>query len=291
MPSRTVENRELRGATMGTIVITGGTGAVGGAAARALVQGGHHVVLLGRDPARLQGAVRSFPAPKSAPAPETVRCDLASLASVRAAAADLAVRCPRIDALVNCAAVFVRERKTTPEGQETMLVTNHLGPFLLTNLLLDRLHGSAPSRVVTVSAPSTTEIDFDDLQGERKWGAFTQFGRTKMANLLFAYSLARREEPAQMTSNVLFPGLVRSGLMKDANAAVRGLSGMMSKPPEAAGSALAWLAVDPSLRGATGKFYKLTKLDETNAYSHDAQVQDRLWSESAGLVGLGRPSS
>jgi NAD(P)-dependent dehydrogenase (short-subunit alcohol dehydrogenase family) len=206
--------------------------------------------------------------------------------SVRQAAADLLNRLPRVDALVHSAAVFLPERRVTPEGFETMFATNHLGPYLLTNLLLDRLRGSARSRVITVSAPSTSEIDFEDLQGERKWSALTQFGRTKMANLLFAYGLGRRETPSLLTSNVLFPGLVKSGLMRNANAAVRGLSGLMSKPPEAAGNALAWLATDPGVGDLSGKFYKLTKPDDSNEYSRDPSNQDRLWALSAQLAGL-----
>ena len=267
-------------------MITGATGAVGGASTRILAKGGHHLILLGRDPSRLAEVARALPRGESAPSVETVLCDLSSLQSVRAAATDILNRNPRIDALVHSAAVYLSERKLTAEGFETMFVTNHLGPFLLTNLLLDRLHASAPSRVITVSAPSTSEIDFDDLQAERMWSALTQFGRTKMGNLLFAYGLARRQPVSQVTSNILFPGLVKSGLMKDANAAVRGLSGLMSKPPEAAGNALAWLTVDPAVGQVTGRFYKLSRPDDSNAYSHEAPTQDRWWSVSAQLVGI-----
>jgi NAD(P)-dependent dehydrogenase (short-subunit alcohol dehydrogenase family) len=269
---------------MATIVITGGTGAVGGAAAFVLAKGGHRVILLGRDRARLSSAVQALPKGTDAPSADTVLCDLSSLQSVRTAAEELAGRCPKIDALVHSAAVFVSERELTPEGFETMFATNHLGPFLLTNLLLDRLRASGTSRVITVSAPSTSEMDFEDLQGARKWSALTQFGRTKMANLLFAYGLARRQRDSHVTSNVLFPGLVKSGLMRNANAAVRGLSGLMSKSPEAAGNALAWMAVDPTVGTVSGKFYKLTKLDDSNAYSRDASNQDRLWTTSAQLT-------
>jgi len=269
-----------------TIVISGTTGAVGGAAAGSLARSGHRVVMLGRDANRLAQAAQAIRSSRANSVVETVACDLSSMKSVRQAAADLLNRLPRVDALVHSAAVFLPERKVTPEGFETMFATNHLGPFLLTNLLLDRLRGSAGSRVISVSAPSTSEIDFEDLQGERKWSALTQFGRTKMANLLFAYGLARRETPSLVTSNVLFPGLVKSGLMRNANAAVRGLSGLMSKPPEAAGTALAWLATDPGVGDLSGKFYKLTKPDDSNAFSRDPSNQDRLWALSAQLAGL-----
>jgi retinol dehydrogenase 14 len=271
---------------MATIVITGATGAVGGAAAGALSKVGHKLVLLGRDPRRLSELSRELSNARAGSTVDTVPCDLSSLGSVRSAALELNTRFPRIDALVHSAAVFVPDRRQTTDGLELMFATNHLGPFLLTNLVLERLRESAPSRVVTVSAPSTTEIDFEDLQAERKWSALTQFGRTKMANLLFAYALARRQPAPQMTSNILFPGLVKSGLLKNANAAVRGLSGLMSKSPETAGNALAWLTANPAVGPTTGQFYKLAKPDSSNAYSHDQTIQDRMWSVSAQLVGL-----
>jgi NAD(P)-dependent dehydrogenase (short-subunit alcohol dehydrogenase family) len=272
---------------MATIVLTGATGAVGGAAAGVLSTGGHKLVLLGRDPKRLAEFSQSLLKSAAGSTVDTVLCDLSSLKSVRTAAAELNARLPRIDALVHSAAVFVSDRSVTPDGFELMFATNHLGPFLLTNLVLERLRASAPARVVTVSAPSTSEIDFEDLQSERKWSALTQFGRSKMANLLFAYALARIQPAPQVSSNTLFPGLVKSGLMRHANAAVRGLSGMMAKSPEAAGKALAWLAVDPAVGLASGQFYKLSKLDNSNAYSREQLIQDRMWSVSAQLVGLG----
>jgi len=271
---------------MATIVLTGATGAIGGAAAGALSTGGHKLVLLGRDSKRLAELSQSLSRSATGSTIDTIPCDLSSVGSVRSAASEINARLSRIDALVHSAAVFVPDRRLTPDGLELMLATNHLGPFLLTNLVLERLRSSAPSRVVTVSAPSTSEIDFEDLQAERKWSALTQFGRSKMANLLFAYALARKQQAPQVTSNILFPGLVKSGLMKNANAAVRGLSGMMSKPPEAAGKALAWLAVDPAVGQTSGQFYKLSKLDSSNAYSHDQSIQDRMWSVSAQLVSL-----
>jgi NAD(P)-dependent dehydrogenase (short-subunit alcohol dehydrogenase family) len=270
---------------LATILISGATGAVGGAAASSLAKAGHRLVLLGRDASRLTLASQSVASARPGSPIETVVCDLSSLQSVRQAATELLGRLPRVDVIVHSAAVFVPERTVTPEGFETMFATNHLGPFLLTHLLLDRLRASAPSRVITVSAPSTSEIDFEDIQGGRKWSALTQFGRTKMANLLFAYGLARRETASHVTSNVLFPGLVKSGLMRNANAAVRGLSGLMSKSPEAAGAALAWLSTDPAVAGESGKFYKLTKPDDSNAYSRDPSNQDRLWTVSAQLTG------
>jgi NAD(P)-dependent dehydrogenase (short-subunit alcohol dehydrogenase family) len=186
--------------------------------------------------------------------------------------------------LIHCAAVFVRERRVSPEGFELMFATNHLGPFLLTRGLLSALRAGALSRVVTVSAPSTTELDFSDLQSSRKFSAFNAFGATKTANLLFAYELARRLDGTGVTSNVFFPGVVRSKLMRDAPAVVRGLAGLAGKRPEEVGTALAWFALDPSLDGVTGRFFKLTKESDSSEYSRDPANQRRLWEESEQLT-------
>jgi NAD(P)-dependent dehydrogenase (short-subunit alcohol dehydrogenase family) len=264
----------------------GATGAIAGADATALARRRHQLVLLGRDPSRLSEAARLVCGTRTRSAVEPVTCDISSLASVRAAATAIGDRFGRIDALVHSAAVFVRSRSVTSEGNDRMLATKHLRLFLLTDLLLERPRTSAPARLVVVSAPSTTELDFEDFQGEKTWGALTQFGRSRMANPLFTFALARRQPAAQVTANVLFPGLVKFGLMKDVNAAIRGLSGTMSRFPEAAGDALTWLTVDPSSAPTSGQFCKLEKLESSNAYSRDVTVQDRLWPESARPVGL-----
>lgn len=215
---------------------------------------------------------------------DTMLADLSSLSSTRNAAEMIGSSNSQLNGLIHCAAIFARERRLTPEGFELMFATNHLGPFLLTLRLLPALRAGAPSRVITVSAPSTTELDFSDLQSSQKFGAFKAFGATKTANLLFAYELARRLEGTGVTSNVFFPGVVRSKLMNDAPAVVRGLAGMAGKKADDAGSSLAWFALDPSLERITGKFYKLSKESDSSKYSRDPVVQRRLWEESERLV-------
>ncbi len=212
--------------------------------------------------------------------------DLSDQGSVRELAQEFQQNHARLHVLVNNAAVFTPQRQVTKEGQELMFATNHLGPFLLTNLLLDALKAGAPARVITISAPSTTEINFDDLQGERDFRPFQAFGASKMANLLFTYGLAKRLEGTGVTANVVHPGVFKSGLMRNASGAIRLMTGIVGKSPEKAAEAVAYVATSPDLQGVTGRFFKGKKPSESSPYSRDPAVQVRLWEVSERLLGL-----
>lgn len=267
-------------------VMTGVTGSVGGAAAQALAQTGATVALVCRDQRRgeaLRGAIRSATGQDSS---EVFTGDLSSLDSVRGLAAQLRQRYPVIDGLVNNAAVYKKERLLTADRLETMFATNHLGPFLLTHLLLDRLKASSDARILNVTAPSTTALDFDNLQSERAFNPLTAFGRTKMCNLLFTYALAGHLMGTSVTANALHPGLVRSSLMQEALIVIRWLSALVSKPPtQAAESAVYWLTAAQA-KGVTGELVKDRQIIQSNAYSHDPSIQQRLWEVSERLCGI-----
>ena len=269
------------------IVITGATGTIGGASAASLAAQGHSAVLVVRDAQR--GAEARARILQASPGIriEIAVYDLSLMNSVRAATASILALSSKLAGLIHCGAVFTRDRHETSEGFEVMFATNHLGPFLLTEGLLPALKAGSPSRVIPISAPSTTELDFADLQSSRKFTAFTAFGATKTANLLFAYELARRMQGSKVISNVFFPGVVRSRLMAEAPAVVRGLAGLAGKRPEEATLALATLATDPSLESTTGKIFKLTKLSDSSGYSRDPEVHRQLWEASERLVASG----
>jgi NAD(P)-dependent dehydrogenase (short-subunit alcohol dehydrogenase family) len=263
-------------------VVTGVTGSLGGAVAQALAQTGATVALVCRDQRRGE-AVRSAIGQDSS---EVFTGDLSSLESVRGLASQLRQRYPFIDGLVNNAAVYKKERLLTADKFETMFATNHLGPFLLTHLLLDRLKASPDARILNVTAPSTSALDFDNLQGERAFNPLTVFGRSKMCNLLFTYELARRLKGTSVTANALLPGLVKSSLMQEAFIVIRWLSALVSRPPtQAAESAVYWLTAAQA-KGATGELVKGRQIIQSNAYSHDLSIQQRLWVVSERLCGI-----
>src|SRR5438093_5429422 len=246
---------------MATIVVTGATGAIGSAAVAALTKQRAQVIALSRP---------SF--------------DLSSFASVRAAARELNRSTGHIDALLNIAAVYVARFQKSADGLELMLSVNHLGPFLLTNLLRDRL--SPGGRVITVTAPSGTRVDVDRLLDRHRFSAFHTFGATKAANLLFTFELARRAKRWDVRANAFHPGVVRSELMREASRPVRFLSRLISNSPERAAQDLVDVALSPSFAGTTGWFFKGTRRIDPPKPPMDVGQQSVLWKRSAELVEL-----
>ena len=276
--------RPMRGPTAPPVVVlTGATGALGGATAVALARRGATVVLLVRDSTRGSEARQRVQRALPTSSTELVIADLSDPSSVRRAATSIRATHPRLQGLILCAATFSRTRQVTPRGLELMFATNHLGPFVLAQDLLPALEAGAPARVITVSAPSTSKLDFADLQSAKRFGSLSTFGATKAANLLFAYALAQKTAGTGVTSNVFYPGLVRSRLMREAPVVIRGLVGLMSRGPERAGEALATLALDPEFADVSGRFFRLTTMTDTSAYSRDPENQRRLWEVSEHL--------
>lgn len=269
-----------------TCLITGASGGLGKATALGLARLGTSVIMASRDETRGEVDRAEVAARSGNNAVKFMPLDLASQQSVRDLAARIKAESGRVDVLINNASVFKGKRSVTPEGLENMFGTNHLGHFLLTNLLLDVLKASPQARIINITAPSTTRLNFDDLQGERKFNALSAFGASKMCNLLFTYELARRLAGTPATSNALHPGLMKSNLMSEAPAPIRWLTRLFSSTPERASVSLLHLASSPQLAGVTGKFFKGVKMSTSNAYSRDVDVQRRLWDVSARLVGL-----
>src|SRR4051794_18725264 len=193
-----------------TVLVTGGSGGIGLATAHGLIGLGARVGIVGRDPQRLQAAVEQIGRQHPRAAVDLFVADLSSQSEVCALAAAALNTYPRLDVLVNNVGGFWAHRHRTVDGLERTFAVNHLAPFLLTNLVLDRLKGSAPARVVTVSshAHATGRIYFDDLQGERSYSGARAYNQSKLANVLFTYELARRLPAASLTANALHPGVV-----------------------------------------------------------------------------------
>lgn len=265
-------------------VVTGVTSGIGKALALSLAKTGEHVVLVAREAQRGNQLEQEIRSQMQDPNIEVVLSDLSSLSSARNAAAVIKSKHEKIDVLINNAAVYKQRRELSTDGFERMFVTNHLGPFLLTHLLLPPLMTSGSARILNITAPSTVELDFDDLQGERTFNSLRAFGATKMMNLLFTFELARRLENMGVTVNAIHPGLARSSLMNESGAITRFFLRLASAPAERVAVDIVRVAMDPEFEKVTGRFLHKSKEIEVPAYAHDREAQKRLWDISSNLA-------
>ncbi len=265
-----------------TVVISGATGAIGSATASVLARRGARVVLMARPSERLDQLVEQLGGTDNRIS--SVPVDLSSMSSVRLAAREINRAGGRVDALINMAAVFVRTFEKTSDGFELMLATNYFGPFLLTNLLRDRLLGGG--RVISVTAPSTTNVDMERLFSKEHFDPFHTFGATKALDLMVTFELARRAKRWDVRANAFHPGLVRSELMREAPRAVRILSRLVSGSAERAAQDLAELAISPAHAGTTGWFFKGTRRIDPPKSATDQALQAALWRRTAELVEM-----
>lgn len=271
-------------------VVTGATSGIGKALTVDLAKTGETVVMVARDQDHGEVTLKEIGLAAPNQNIDLQLCDLSVLSSVRNLAEILKSKYPTIDVLINNAGVYKRRRVVTVDGFEEMFAANHLGPFLLTNLLLEQLqeavqvNGSA--RILNITAPSTVSLNFDDLQNEKNFNSLRVFGETKMANLLFTFELARRLENTGITVNAIHPGLTRSGLMREGSFLVRLLTRLASSPPEKVTGPILQAAVGPEFEKTTGKFLHAAKEIDVPAYAHDREAQQRLWEVSERLTGL-----
>jgi NAD(P)-dependent dehydrogenase (short-subunit alcohol dehydrogenase family) len=273
-----------------TVLITGGTGGIGKATASGLAALGARVAITGRDRRRAEDAAAEIRADGGPPV-EVFVADMAMQAEVRQLATDVLAALPRLDVLVNNVGGFWNTRRVTADGLEHMFALNHMAPFLLTHLLVDRLIESAPARVVTVSSDAQRlgRIDFADLQSERSWSGQRAYNQSKLANVLFTYELARRLRGTGVTANVLHPGVVRTGFGAEDPGRIQRmitpLMGLMKSPEQGALTPI-HLASAPEVEGVTGQFFVNRKPRRSSRRSYDEADALRLWEVSAQLVGL-----
>ena len=274
------------------VLVTGGTGGIGRATASGLAALGARVGITGRDQARTEAAAAAIRAGPGNPAVDAFAADMSVQAGVRRLAARVLGAYPRLDALVNNAGGFWAHRHVTADGLEHTFALNHLAPFLLTSLLLDRLTASAPARIVTVSsgAHASGRTDFDDLQGERNYSGQRAYSQSKLANVMFTYELARRLEGTGVTATVLHPGVVRTSFGAEDQTArfavmIRAARLFMKTPAQGAITPI-YLASSPEVEGITGRYYTNRKPKTSSKASYDTAAATRLWQASADLTGL-----
>jgi retinol dehydrogenase-14 len=275
-----------------TVLITGGTGGIGRATAVGLASMGARVGITGRDKGRAQRAAAEIASESGASGVDVFVADMSSQVDVRRLATEVLAAYSRIDVLVNNVGGFWSHRHLTADGLEHTFALNHLAPFLLTTLLLERLKASAPARVVTVSsgAQSMGKIDFDDLMGERTYSGQTAYNQSKLANVMFTYELSRRLAGTGVTATALHPGMTNTSFSaEDPSRAFAPLVAVLRpfmRSPQKGAETPVYLASSPDADGLTGQYFADREAKKSNKTSYDTAIAARLWKVSAGLVGV-----
>jgi NAD(P)-dependent dehydrogenase (short-subunit alcohol dehydrogenase family) len=275
-----------------TILITGATSGIGLEAAVALARLGAQVSVVGRSEERIATARQEIQR-RSGVDVHSYICDFASQSAIRKLAAEVIRDCARLDVLVNNAGGVNNRRSMTGDGVERTFATNHLGYFLLTNLLLGLIKRSAPARIVSVSSIGHRRgtLDFDDLNFDHeRYGIMKAYCRSKLANVLFSNELARRLAGSGVTSNSLHPGRVATNIWSGAPLWSKPLIALLLRPTfitaEAGSKTIVHLAASPEVEGVTGRYFEDNKESTPAPTALDDDAGRRLWKVSERLVGL-----
>lgn len=275
--------------TTKTIVITGATNGIGFCAAQALANLGHRVVLHGRNEARGSDALARIRAHNPAAQVEFICADFASLTQVRRLAERIN-QLPQLHMLINNAGAMFAKRTETQDGFEATFAVNHLAPFLLTQLLLDKLKASGEARIINVASNAHKRagpLNFADLMSQQRYVPFKVYCRSKLANMLFTRALARRLEGTAVTVNCLHPGVVRSGFFANATPLMRAalwlVGDLLLISPAAGAKTILHLATREPLT-ATGQYFVGCAPKAPARFALDDEACERLWQESERLL-------
>ena len=273
-------------------LITGANSGIGKATALELAKLDATVVIVSRDKDKGEAALLEIRTMSGNKDVDAMVADLSSQDSVRELAHDFKGRYKRLRILINNAGTILPRRVQTVDGLEATFATNHLGHFLLTNLLLDVLKASTPSRIINLTSTAhfaAVGMDFDDLQGEKNYNGYHAYSQAKLANVLFTYQLARILNGTGVTVNCLHPGIVRSGYGKDQGGMfsilVR-IGGPLMRSPEKAAREAVYMATSPELEGITGKYFSKGKEERSSDQSYDTGMAEKLWKISAELTKM-----
>lgn len=269
------------------VLVTGSTDGIGRATARALAAGGMKVIVHGRSKAKVDAAIEQLSGELPGAELEGVSFDLGSLKAVRSGAAQILERVPELHVLVNNAGIFASERTVTDEGFELTFAVNHLGPFLLTELLLPRLLDSAeaakiPSRVINVASIAHTRgrIHLDDLQLANAWTGYAAYAQSKLANVMHALALAERYPPHKLLAYSLHPGVIATKLLRQGFGPVAGASA------EAGAKTSIRLAGEEAASEPSGTYFSDGVATQPAAAARDASARLALWDASVKLARL-----
>lgn len=271
------------------VIVTGASNGIGRSTALGLARLGATVVMVCRSRERGQNAQKWISELDGNVSLDLLVAELSSQRQVRALADEFLARYDRLDVLVNNAGVLMGHRSVTVDGLETTFAVNHLAYYLLTKLLLERLTESAPARVVNVAsiAHERGRLRFNDLQGERRYGAVRAYAQSKLANVAFTYELARRLEDTGVTANCLDPGAIRSGLGKGSGGFAPRYWRLRQRflAPEAQGADTPiYLASSPDVSDVSGGYWANREMQPSSKRSYDQELARRLWNVSEELT-------
>ena len=272
-------------------MVTGATSGIGKVTAWVLAQSGAEVVVVGRNREKSEVTVDRIKQQTGNPAVEYMLADLSSQAAIRQLVEVFKSQHDRLDVLVNNAGAFFLWRQESVDGIEMTFALNHLGYFLLTNLLLDTLKASAPARVINVSSGSHRgeRINFNHLQGKRIYSGFRAYGESKLANIYFTYELARRLEGTGITVNAMHPGFVATSIGTNNGwivRAIRPLMDLFAMSAEEGADTINYLAISKEVEGITGKYFIRRRAVSSSSISYDESLSRRLWQVSMELTGF-----
>lgn len=270
-------------------IVTGATNGIGRQTALELAGLGARVVLVARNRSKGETTAREIGEATGRADIQLLVCDCGSQRSIRAAAHEALSRFPAIHVLVNNAAVMNMKREVTEDGLEAMFAVNHIGYFLFTTLLLDRLIASAPARVVNVASDAHrfAAVDFDDLQSEKRYGGMRTYGQTKGCNILFNLELSKRLAGTGVTTNALHPGGVNTGLGANNGPMLRlaqKVVMLFMKSPEEGADTAVYLATSPEVEAVSGGYFFQRKPRDSTPQTRDPELAARLWTVSEELV-------
>lgn len=276
-------------------LVTGATAGIGFETAKGLAAQGAAIVGVGRNREKCQQIAARIRQATGNPAVEFVQADLSSQAEVRRLAGDIKRNQSRLDVLVNNVGAFFMSRRLSADGIEMTWALNYLGVCLLTELLLDTLKASAPSRIVNVSSAmhSSARLNFDDLQGTRKYSGMKAYGQSKLGLLIYTYDLARRLAGTTVTVNAVHPGFVASDMYRSSGGFIKLLGPvirLMAISSEAGAETSIHVAASPEVAGMTGKYFVKKRPVPSAPASHDTAATARLMVLTAAMVGLDSPA-
>jgi retinol dehydrogenase 14 len=274
------------------VLVTGATSGIGLEAARSLARQGAKVALVGRDAGKTAGCVEEVR--RGAPGAEVTSflCDFSRQADVRRLADDVLAKFDRLEVLVNNAGTVFPNRTLTGDGIEATFAVNHLGYFLLTQLLLDRIVRGAPARIVNVAsiAHRTATMNFDDLFFERGYRVMRAYGRSKLGNVMYTRALAKKLAGTGVTVNCLHPGTVATNIWSQAPAWTKPLLALLRKvamiSAERGGQRIVHLVASPQLSETTGQYFEKDQPVYPSRLAQDEPVAQRLWEVSERLTRL-----